>query len=130
MLFIITQHTPHDIIKAYQEPSYTHHPYRHIPTIQQVSFAKEEQPCFFKPGCFLLENGTYTTLLGFSRPDVLEAPPRFELGIKVLQTSALPLGYGAGYDYYMQKMWFCQSHTKPQSLTAHSEHFQTSPKTP
>ena len=25
----------------------------------------------------------------------LEAPPRFELGIKVLQTSALPLGHGA-----------------------------------
>ena len=25
----------------------------------------------------------------------LEAPPRFELGMKVLQTSALPLGYGA-----------------------------------
>ena len=25
----------------------------------------------------------------------LEAPPRFELGIKVLQTRALPLGYGA-----------------------------------
>ena len=25
----------------------------------------------------------------------LEAPPRFGLGIKVLQTSALPLGYGA-----------------------------------
>ena len=25
----------------------------------------------------------------------MEAPPRFELGIKVLQTSALPLGYGA-----------------------------------
>ena len=25
----------------------------------------------------------------------LEAPPRLELGIKVLQTSALPLGYGA-----------------------------------
>ena len=25
----------------------------------------------------------------------LEAPPRFELGVKVLQTSALPLGYGA-----------------------------------
>ena len=24
---------------------------------------------------------------------ILEAPPRFELGIKVLQTSALPLGY-------------------------------------
>ena len=26
---------------------------------------------------------------------IMEAPPRFELGIKVLQTSALPLGYGA-----------------------------------
>ena len=26
---------------------------------------------------------------------MLEAPPRIELGIKVLQTSALPLGYGA-----------------------------------
>ncbi len=26
----------------------------------------------------------------------LEAPPRLELGVKVLQTSALPLGYGAG----------------------------------
>ena len=25
----------------------------------------------------------------------LEAPPRIELGMKVLQTSALPLGYGA-----------------------------------
>ena len=28
-------------------------------------------------------------------PCGLEAPPRFELGVKVLQTSALPLGYGA-----------------------------------
>ena len=27
----------------------------------------------------------------------LEAPPRFELGVKVLQTSALPLGYSAIY---------------------------------
>jgi hypothetical protein len=26
---------------------------------------------------------------------ILEAAPRFELGIKVLQTSALPLGYAA-----------------------------------
>ena len=26
---------------------------------------------------------------------ILEAPPRFGLGVKVLQTSALPLGYGA-----------------------------------
>ena len=25
----------------------------------------------------------------------LEAPPRFELGVKLLQSSALPLGYGA-----------------------------------
>ena len=31
----------------------------------------------------------------------LEASPRFELGVKVLQTSALPLGYDAiiGADY-------------------------------
>lgn len=29
------------------------------------------------------------------RETILEAPPRFELGIKVLQTFALPLGYGA-----------------------------------
>ena len=27
----------------------------------------------------------------------LEAPPRIELGMKVLQTSALPLGYGASF---------------------------------
>ena len=27
----------------------------------------------------------------------MEAPPRFELGVEVLQTSALPLGYGAGW---------------------------------
>jgi hypothetical protein len=28
---------------------------------------------------------------------VMEAPPRFELGIRVLQTHALPLGYGADW---------------------------------
>ena len=33
--------------------------------------------------------------LNYTRILVVEAPPRFELGIKVLQTSALPLGYGA-----------------------------------
>ena len=27
----------------------------------------------------------------------LEAPPRFELGVKLLQSSALPLGYGAEF---------------------------------
>ena len=27
--------------------------------------------------------------------NIVEAPPRIELGMKVLQTSALPLGYGA-----------------------------------
>ena len=34
-------------------------------------------------------------------PYGLEAPPRFELGIRVLQTLALPLGYSAeiGADY-------------------------------
>ena len=36
------------------------------------------------------------------RETILEAPPRFELGIMVLQTNALPLGYSAkkiGADY-------------------------------
>ncbi len=34
------------------------------------------------------------------KTDLMEAPPRFELGIKVLQTYALPLGYSAvGADY-------------------------------
>ena len=44
----------------------------------------------------------YTKLVGLDKKipspktwNFLEAPPRFELGIKVLQTSALPLGYGA-----------------------------------
>ena len=34
-------------------------------------------------------------------PYGLEAPPRFELGVRVLQTHALPLGYSAeiGADY-------------------------------
>ena len=30
----------------------------------------------------------------------LEAPPRFELGVRVLQTLALPLGYGANLIFY------------------------------
>ena len=35
------------------------------------------------------------------RETILEAPPRFELGVRVLQTHALPLGYSAeiGADY-------------------------------
>jgi hypothetical protein len=31
---------------------------------------------------------------------VMEAPPRFELGIELLQSSALPLGYGANKSKY------------------------------
>jgi hypothetical protein len=34
-------------------------------------------------------------LIYFPVKELLEAAPRFELGIKVLQTSALPLGYAA-----------------------------------
>ena len=30
----------------------------------------------------------------------MEAPPRLELGVKVLQTSALPLGYGATLRFF------------------------------
>ena len=29
----------------------------------------------------------------------LEAPPRLELGVELLQSSALPLGYGAIFDF-------------------------------
>ena len=39
----------------------------------------------------LLKNQLRTVLV----QSFLEAPPRFELGVKVLQTRALPLGYGA-----------------------------------
>ena len=39
--------------------------------------------------------------LAFARAFVLEAPPRFELGMKLLQSSALPLGYGATTLYCM-----------------------------
>ena len=35
------------------------------------------------------------TIVNISYNCQMEAPPRFELGIKVLQTSALPLGDGA-----------------------------------
>ena len=37
----------------------------------------------------------------------MEAPPRLELGVKVLQTSALPLGYGAMSDFQILKIRFC-----------------------
>ena len=33
-----------------------------------------------------------------TKDENMEAAPRIELGMKVLQTSALPLGYGAGSD--------------------------------
>ncbi len=33
----------------------------------------------------------------------LEAPPRFELGVRVLQTRALPLGYGADCGIFRKK---------------------------
>ena len=41
-----------------------------------------------------------TKIRPLSRTDFrLEAPPRFELGIKALQASALPLGHGAVFTY-------------------------------
>ncbi len=42
--------------------------------------------------------------LPISPPRQLEAPPRFGLGVKVLQTRALPLGYGAQYIKKYKKM--------------------------
>ena len=55
----------------------------------------------------LLKSKSRTDLTHKKAPAVagaffMEAPPRFELGIKVLQTYALPLGYSAkkiGADY-------------------------------
>ncbi len=40
---------------------------------------------------------------GSSLEEVLEAAPRFELGMKVLQTSALPLGYAALKNFRLYK---------------------------
>ena len=40
----------------------------------------------------------------FAIPANLEAPPRFGLGVRVLQTRALPLGYGALIKYLNKKM--------------------------
>ena len=34
----------------------------------------------------------------------LEVPPRFELGVELLQSSALPLGYGTGWSRTLQKI--------------------------
>ena len=42
-------------------------------------------------------------------PHRLEAPPRFELGVKVLQTSALPLGYGAKTNLQQQLIYHTQN---------------------
>ena len=46
---------------------------------------------FFRRKTDLAEKST----LLYARCFFLEAPPRFELGIRVLQTHALPLGYSA-----------------------------------
>ena len=39
----------------------------------------------------------------------LEAPPRFELGIRVLQTHALPLGYSAVAFTFAEREHFCKN---------------------
>ena len=51
---------------------------------------------YFKKILYLFETSAERTY-----PLRVEAPPRFELGIRVLQTHALPLGYSAeiGADY-------------------------------
>ena len=36
--------------------------------------------------------------------ELQEVPPRFELGIEVLQTFALPLGYGTIFNYSLMRM--------------------------
>ena len=50
------------------------------------------------PRSVLVKFGNPNKKKGFPKEPLLEsmeAPPRFELGIKDLQSSALPLGYGA-----------------------------------
>ena len=42
-------------------------------------------------------------------PSRLEAPPRFELGIRVLQTHALPLGYSAVAFTFAEREHFCKN---------------------
>ena len=44
--------------------------------------------------------------------DFLEVPPRFELGVEVLQTFALPLGYGTVFSlpkHYNKEIRKCQA---------------------
>ena len=57
------------------------------------------------------------------RAHILEAPPRFELGIEVLQTSALPLGYSARNWWPIQESnqghEDFQSSALPTELTGH-----------
>jgi hypothetical protein len=54
----------------------------------------------------------------------LEAAPRFELGMKVLQTSALPLGYAAliikknGFPYLKETQNFLKRETRFELATA------------
>ena len=45
--------------------------------------------------------------------DFLEAPPRLELGVKVLQTSDLPLGYGAVFDFAAVRITISYAKTLP-----------------
>ena len=55
---------------------------------------------------------TYSAIRAYSREPLfgerkLEAPPRFELGMEVLQTSALPLGDGAKKNQQMLLILSC-----------------------
>ncbi len=49
---------------------------------------------------------TQTEIFKLSGEKKLEAAPRFELGMKVLQTSALPLGYAALKGRYLKNCGF------------------------
>ena len=64
--------------------------------INYITFGSVCQVVFQK----FFENFLKTSTEG-DNPLRVEAPPRFELGIRVLQTHALPLGYSAeiGADY-------------------------------
>ncbi len=69
--------------------------------LRPSGYEPDELPDCSTPRHYLTACLLYTAQLNLSRsffPSMKtkkKAPPRFELGVKVLQTSALPLGYGA-----------------------------------
>ena len=71
--------------------------------------------------CNRYENSISIGKVSHGRPSLLlEAAPRFELGIRILQTPALPLGYAARTNTKMQalaSLWFSDPKTCEDGLS-------------